>query len=30
MEKYLDRFGWVVVYFTIMYIGIHIIIAWSK
>jgi len=30
MEKHLDRFGWVVAYFTVMYIGIHIIIAWIK
>jgi len=30
MEKYLDRFGWIVAYFTVMYIGIHIIVAWMK
>ena len=30
MEKHLDRFGWIVVYFTIMYVGIHIIVALAK
>ena len=30
MEKYLDNFGWVVAYFTIMYVGMHIIVALAK
>jgi len=30
MEKHLDRFGYIVAYFTVMYIGIHIIIALAK
>ena len=30
MEKYLDRFGYIVAYFTVMYMGGHIIISLAK
>jgi len=30
MEKYLDNFGWITIYFSIIYIGGHVIVAWFK
>ena len=30
MEKHLDRFGEIVAYFSIIYIGGHVIVAWIK
>ena len=30
LEKYLDGFGWVIIGFSIIYIGGHVIVAWIK
>ena len=30
LEKYLDGFGWVIICFSVIYIGGHVVVAWLK